>query len=142
MKYQILLVEDESITANALRQALTAESIDGQGIEVTIAPDGRTALELLKPGYYDLVVLDLKLPQMAGDEVLAAMRKVNPYLDVIVYTNYQEPPVMRKLMNLQVSGYIKKGAEADLWATVDQIKARLAPVSDIERQTLLDRAGL
>ena len=141
MKYQILLVEDEPITADALRQALTAQTVDGQGIEVTVAPNGGDALKLLKPGNYDIVVLDLKLPQMTGDEVLAEMRKIDPYVDVIVYTNYQDPPVMKKLMNLGVSGYINKGADADLWATVDQIKARLASVPEEERQTLIDRVG-
>jgi len=139
MKYQILLVEDEPITADALRQALVSESVDGQGIDVTVAIDGRVALKNIAPGKFDLVVLDLKLPHLTGDEVLTELRKIDPYVDVVVYTNYQDPPVMKKLMNLGVAGYINKGADADLWATVEKIKARLAPVSDSERKALLDR---
>jgi DNA-binding NarL/FixJ family response regulator len=142
MNYQILLVEDEPITGDALRQALTSETVDGQGIEVTLVLDGRAALEAMMPGKFDIVVLDLKLPNLTGDEVLGEMRKVDPYVDVIIYTNYQEPPVMKKLMNLGVAAYINKGAEADLWATVDIIKSRLAPVSETERQSLLGRSGL
>jgi len=139
MNYQILLVEDEKITGDALRQALIGETVDGQGIDVTLVLDGRAALKAIVPGKYDLVVLDLKLPHMTGDEVLVELRKIDPYIDVVVYTNYQDPPVMKKLMNLGVSGYINKGAEADLWATVEAIKARLAPVPDSERQTLLEK---
>jgi DNA-binding NarL/FixJ family response regulator len=142
MKYQILLVEDEPITGETMRQALTGETVDGQGIDVTVAPDGRAAIKKMSPGKYDLVVLDLKLPHMTGDEVLAELRKIDPYIDVVVYTNYQDPPVMKKLMNLGVSGYINKGAEADLWATVEKIKSRLAPVSDSERRGLLDQNQL
>lgn len=142
MKYQVLLVEDEPITGNALRQALSSETIEGQGIDVAVAADGKAALDMIAPGKFDLVVLDLKLPQITGDEVLAALRKIDPYVDVIVYTNYQDPPVMKKLMNLGVAGYINKGADADLWATVEKIKARLAPVPDEERQSLAARSGL
>jgi DNA-binding NarL/FixJ family response regulator len=142
MKYQILLVEDEPVTGDALRQALTSEQIDGQGIDVTLAADGKSALNSIQPGKFDLVVLDLKLPEISGDEVLARLRKIDPYVDVIVYTNYQDPPVMKKLMNLGVSGYINKGADADLWATVEKIKARLAPVSNEERESILDKTAL
>jgi YesN/AraC family two-component response regulator len=142
MKYQVLLVEDEPITGHALKQALASETLDGQGIEVTLAQDGRAAIGAIVPGKFDLVVLDLKLPHITGEEVLAAMRKIDPYIDVVVYTNYQDPPVMKKLINLGVSGYINKGADADLWATVEKIKSRLSPVSDTERKALLDGTGL
>jgi CheY-like chemotaxis protein len=141
MNYHILLVEDEPITGETLQKALAGERIDFQGIDVTLVTDGPSAIQAMQPGKFDLVVLDLKLPHMTGDEVLVAIRKIDPYVDVIVYTNYQETAVMKKLMNLGVSGYINKGAQADLWATVDQIKARLAPVTDDERESLLAKAG-
>jgi hypothetical protein len=44
-------------------------------------------------------------------------------------------------MNLGVAGYINKVPEADLWATVEQIKARLSPVSESERLALLGKSG-
>jgi len=138
MNYQILLVEDEPITGDMLRRALIGETIGGEGIDVTIADDGRNAIANMAPGKFDLVVLDLKLPYMTGDEVLAELRNIDPYIDVIVYTNYQDPPVMKKL---GVAGYINKGAEADIWATVEQIKARLSPVPDTERKSLLNKCS-
>ena len=53
------------------------------------------------------------------------------------YTNYQEAPVMKNLINLRVEGYINKGADADLWETVEAVKSRLAPFSEEERDRLL-----
>ncbi|MBH2794634.1 response regulator [Serratia marcescens] len=131
---KVLLVEDERKTAEMLEQALRSEDI-----EVTWVTNGDDALRLIKPGFFDLIILDLKLPGMLGDEILEHLRKIDSYVDVIVYTNYQDPPVMQKLINLGVDGYISKGATADLWDTVKKIKDMLDPLSEEERDELLDQ---
>ena len=119
-KKRILLIEDEDKTGNMLKQALESE-----GIEVIWTKNGKSALELLENGKFDLIILDLKLPEMSGVEVLECIRSVDKYVEVIIYTNYQEPPVIKKLINLGVEGYITKGTNADLWKTVEKLKARL-----------------
>lgn len=132
MTNSVLLVEDETKTAEMLIKGLESE-----GIAVTCATTGKMAVDMMDKGRYDLIILDLKLPEMTGDEVLKCIRDVDPYVDVIVYTNYTEPPVMQKLINLGVQGYISKGAAADLWDTVDKVKSMLDPFSDDERKTLI-----
>lgn len=132
MKNHVLLVEDEEITGQMLKQALEKE-----GIDVFLAADGPTALKDMEPGKYDLVVLDLKLPRMSGDQVLEELRKFDPFVEVIVYTNYEEPPVMKNLIRLGIEDYIHKGADADLWATVQKIKERLDPFNAGEREEIL-----
>ncbi len=121
----ILLVEDEQKTGETLKEALESENI-----EVDWAQDGRDALNIVKKGKYDLVVLDLKLPGLSGEEVLRGIRKIDPYVEVIIYTNYEEPPVMKQLIELGIDGYINKGADANLWDVVDKVKAKLDPFSD------------
>lgn len=128
----VLLVEDEKKTAEMLKQGLEAE-----GITVIWVSDGKAAVESMSKGKVDLIILDLKLPGISGDEVLEAIRKIDPYVEVIVYTNYQDPPVMKKLINLGVDGYISKGAAADLWDTIEKVKQRLDPFSDKARDALL-----
>lgn len=135
MKSTILLVEDETKTGDMLKQALETE-----GIDVVWAVDGKDALSKMVKGKYDLIILDLKLPEISGDEVLEQVRAIDPYVDVVVYTNYQDPPVMKKLINLGIEGYINKGADADLWGTVEMVKARLDPLSEKERNDLLSSA--
>jgi len=132
MNSMVLLVEDEQKTAEMLKRALETENIS-----VTWVSDGKAALKTMAKGKFDLVILDLKLPGASGDEVLAELRKIDPYVEVIVYTNYQDPPVMKKLINLGIDGYISKGASADLWETVEKVKSMLDPFSDDQRRELL-----
>lgn len=132
MNNRVFLIEDEEKTGDMLRLGLESEDID-----VVWAKDGPSALQEMEKGKFDLVILDLKLPGLSGEEVLKGIRKIDPYIEVIVYTNYEDPPVMKRLMNLGVEGYIKKGAEADLWRTVAQIKAKLDPLSPTETDDLL-----
>ena len=128
----VMLVEDERKTADMLKQALESEDI-----EVLWVQDGKSALQEMKKGRFDLIILDLKLPEMTGDQVLEGIRKIDTYVSVIVYTNYQDPPVMKKLINLGVEGFISKGAEADLWETVEKVKSLLDPFSEDEKDKLL-----
>lgn len=134
MTSEVLLVEDERKTAEMLRDALLSE-----GINVTWVADGPSAIARLQEAAPDLIILDLKLPGMMGEQVLEKIREIDQFVDVIVYTNYQDPPVMQKLINLGVEGYISKGAAADLWETVDKVKAILDPFSSEEREKLLQR---
>lgn len=135
MENTILLVEDEEKTGEMLKKALETE-----GVKVDWAEDGKLAVEKMEKGKYDLIILDLKLPEITGDEVLASVRKIDPYVQVLVYTAYEDPPVMKKLINLGVEGYIHKGADADLWGLVNQIKKMLDPFSEDERDALLESA--
>lgn len=125
MKYRILLVEDELKTGEMLKKALEL-----QDIAVDWIIDGSEAIKVFNRNMYDLVVLDLKLPGLTGDQVLEEIRKEDQYTEVMVYTNYQDPPVMKKLINLGVDAYIHKGADADLWGTVEKIKEKLEPFSE------------
>lgn len=129
----VLLIEDEEKTATMLKQALEFENIPTEWVT-----NGADAIEKIQSGNIELVILDLKLPVKTGDEILADIREINPYVEVVVYTNYQDPPVMKKLMNLGVDGYINKGAEADLWETVVEIKKRLAPLDEVEIKKLIN----
>ncbi len=133
MKNTLLLIEDEQKTGEMLKQALESE-----GIDVTWAMDGKLAMEQMEKGKFDLIILDLKLPEISGDEVLEGIRSIDPYVEVIVYTNYQDPDVMKRLFKLRgVIDYINKGADADLWDTVAKVKARLDPFSEEERIAVL-----
>ncbi len=135
MSNYVLLVEDEHKTGEMLKLALESESI-----VVDWAVDGGQALELVKKGKYDLIILDLKLPEISGEDVLKGIRKVDPYVEVIIYTNYQDPPVMKHLIELGIEGYISKGADADLWEVVEKVKSKLDPFSDNKIDEILESA--
>lgn len=70
MAERILLVEDDVRLA-----AMTSEYLDKAGYRVTVAPLGATALQHLATGQYDVVVLDLMLPDMDGLDVCQQLRR-------------------------------------------------------------------
>lgn len=81
MAETILLVEDEEKLARMVELELRYE-----GYEVEKAFDGRTGLERALSGSFDLVLLDIMLPQLSGMEVLRRLRKEGVQLPVIMLT--------------------------------------------------------
>jgi CheY-like chemotaxis protein len=72
---QVLLVED-----NMINQQVAKELLESMGIEVVTVNNGRLALEALEKGTYDLVLMDLQMPEMDGYEATAKIR-ANQQLD-------------------------------------------------------------
>ena len=120
---KVLIIEDELSTARPVQKALKINGIDAE-----IAQNGLQGLEMLKQDNYDLVLLDLKMPGLSGEEVLKEIRKADPFIDVVIYTNYSEFSDLKKLTNIGIDGYINKGATADLKELVNTIKQKLAPL--------------
>ncbi len=127
---QVLIVEDEIKTATPVKEALGLE-----GITADIATDGETGLAMFKKGEYDLVLLDLKMPGKSGEDVAREIRKEDPFVDIIIYTNYTDFADIKKLTNIGIDGYINKGPDADLTELIEAIKAKLAPLDD---KTIID----
>lgn len=84
MAHRLLIVDDEPAIVMVLQEVLS-----GEGFAVSTAPDGRSALEALRTvPPPDIVLLDLRMPDLSGQEVLAAMR-ADPnlrYIPVILIT--------------------------------------------------------
>ena len=122
---RVLIIEDEIVTAEAVKEALALDNISAD-----IASDGKSGLEKFISNNYDLILLDLKMPGLSGDEVLSEIRKRDPFIDVIIYTNYRDFADRKKLTNIGIEGYINKGPKADLSELISVIKAKLAPLDD------------
>ncbi len=78
---KILLVEDEERLASFIRKGMSAE-----GYEVEIAYDGRTGLSLFRLNIYDIILLDVNLPQMNGFELCRLIRAENETIPVLMLT--------------------------------------------------------
>jgi DNA-binding response OmpR family regulator len=78
---RILFIEDEAKVLNFVSRGLTAERY-----AVDTATDGRTGLDFSLTYQYDLILLDLLLPQMNGRDVLRAIRRKNPNVPVLILT--------------------------------------------------------
>ena len=129
---RVLIIEDETATAEAVKEALALDDISAD-----IASDGESGLEKLISNNYDLILLDLKMPGLSGAEVLSEIRKQDPFIDVIIYTNYTEFADIKKLANIGIDGYINKGPKADLSELIRAIKEKIAPLNDETISALL-----
>ena len=78
---KVLLVEDESKVANFISTGLQEE-----GYTVDMAPDGKKGLELINESTYDIVLLDLMIPEIDGLEVLKRMRASGINTPVLIIT--------------------------------------------------------
>jgi DNA-binding response OmpR family regulator len=78
---RLLLVEDEKKVSDLVARALRAESF-----AVDVADDGAHGWELAQSYEYDLIILDLMLPRLSGEELLRRIRRSNQQVPILVLT--------------------------------------------------------
>ncbi len=113
---QILVVDDED-SVRAVASALLRR----RGFRTQEASDGVKALDIfrLQPNAFDLVLLDLTMPNMNGEETLRALREVNPSVNVLLMSGYNEQDVTRLFAGRNLSGFLQKPFRAEeLYASV------------------------
>jgi len=79
MTKRILIVDDDEYLRQALQQLLELEDF-----KIVLAADGHETLELMRPGDYDLVLLDVKMPGPNGLDVLTALHAQWPTIPIIM----------------------------------------------------------
>lgn len=97
-KGTILIVEDEEALQTTLRLSLSLD-----GYEVSVAPDGVTALRKVREEYFDLVILDIMLPELDGISVCETIRLTDTALPILMLS-------ARSGSNDRILG-LKKGAD-------------------------------
>ncbi|RDD61732.1 response regulator transcription factor [Ferruginivarius sediminum] len=125
MPQSVLVAEDEQSIAESL-----AFLMEKAGLEVRIAYDGTTALQMVADSRPDLVLLDLMLPGQDGFEVLKAVRANPRWRDVrvLILTAKGREIDRRKAMELGVDDYVTKPFSTR--EVVDRVKALLPPAED------------
>jgi two-component system, OmpR family, phosphate regulon response regulator PhoB len=98
----VLLAEDDEMSRSA-----TCQFLRRFGYKVGEATDGPSALREASMGHYDLVVLDLGLPGLAGEDVLAKLRR-NGGMPVIVLTGRSEETERVRVLDLGADDYVVK----------------------------------
>ncbi len=120
MKDRILIVDDEPNVRLNYRVALETE-----GLEVWEAPDGRAALQKLADQKFDLAILDMRMPEMDGLEMLESMRERNIQTPVVIITAYGDVPHAVRAIKLGAIDFLEKPLTPEaLRSTVGEILAR------------------
>ncbi len=101
---RILLVEDEKDLAQ-----LVCEILNTLPAKVTVAKNGREAVRIIESDQsFDLVLLDLVLPQLSGLDVLRRLRRISTSTKVILSTGYVASLDSKDLAGLEISGLLGK----------------------------------
>jgi len=108
----VLVMEDDFSVAKGLEMVLTEE-----GYAVDLADTGELALKAFREKRFDLLVADLRLPDIDGLEIVKQVKEDKPETEVIVITGYGTPSLAVKAMKIGVHDFLPKPF------TEDQIKA-------------------
>jgi two-component system response regulator (stage 0 sporulation protein F) len=100
---RVLVVDDEQNSREGLSKILTKE-----GYVVHTAENGKKALTEAENNKFDLIITDLRMPEMDGIEVLEKLRKKNKDMGVVIVTAYGEVNSYLKAMNLGAFEYLNK----------------------------------
>jgi DNA-binding NtrC family response regulator len=102
-KGRILVIDDEDIVRTSCSRALVPE-----GYEVKLAKNGIEGLKMIGEEKCDIVLTDLKMPDMDGIEVLQKIKEGWPDIEVIIITGYQTVDTAVKSIKLGAFDYIEK----------------------------------
>ncbi|MGD8387466.1 MAG: response regulator [Desulfobacteraceae bacterium] len=118
----ILIVEDEPSVAKGLQLVL-----DDEGYQVDWAANGNDALEKFKGNGFNLVVADLRLPDMNGMEVIREIKSERPETEVVVITGYPSVETAVASAKMGVRDYLKKPFTDDEFKAAVQSALQVRP---------------
>ncbi len=131
---RILVAEDEAQMAALLRQGLTEE-----GHHVTIAPDGRQALDFAAAAEFDLILLDVMLPHLDGFQVARRLRESRNQTPLLMLTARDAPGDVVKGLDLGADDYLTKPFSFEILLARVRAVGRRGP---IPQPLFLEAAGL
>lgn len=103
MKKRILVIEDNPMVVKSLEFKLVKD-----GYDVEVAEDGRTAMNLLKEHNFDLILTDLMLPFISGNEIIEFIKSTYPQIPVIVLSTSTQEDIITKAFTMGVDDFITK----------------------------------
>ena len=107
---RVLIVEDEPILRGALAEMLEAKELSVAGE----AADGEEAVRLAAEVHPDVVLMDLRLPGMDGIEATKRIKAIEPRVQILVLSAYDDPGLHRSAEEAGVFCYLVKGCAPQL----------------------------
>ena len=101
----ILVVDDEKLERKGIRFLLNRRS---EEMEILEAANGKAACEILQHRTVDIMLTDIKMPFMDGIELVSVAHKLQPDLQMVIFSGYGEFAYAKKAMASGVSNYVLK----------------------------------
>ena len=133
---RLLVADDHEIVRDGLKRILAATPDLQVAAE---AASGDEALRLVKSGDYDLALLDMSMPGLAGIDLIKRLRLEKPKLKVLVLSMHGERQYAARALKAGASGYLTKdSAAAELVGAIRKIAAGGVHISEAAAASLLD----
>jgi DNA-binding NtrC family response regulator len=113
---KVLIVDDEERF-----RAIMCKRLNHRGLSAVTAGSGPEALEAVKNGRYDVVILDIRMPEINGVQVLSKLKKIEPLIEVIIMTAYASIDTAKEILRLGAYDYVLKPYDID--ELVEKIEA-------------------
>jgi DNA-binding NtrC family response regulator len=125
---RVLFVDDEKPLQELMRSELPR-----LGHEVSICPDGKTALKMLEKSTFDAAILDLRMPGMTGIEVLEYLKKVSPDTEAVVLTGHATMETAIEAVRLGALDYMTKPCKL---AQIEAVLCKVAEKRELKHKNL------
>ena len=142
-RMRALVIDDEQIVLDSVKKILTQESFD-----VDVAISSRQGLDLALSNFYDIVLTDIRMPEIGGMRILRDVKRKKPSVPVMIITGYATAQSAVQAMKLGAADYVEKPFTPDglLAAVRTALSAGRAPepqgiVHREEVLRVLERAG-
>ncbi len=110
MKINILIVDNDALFIKVLADFLSKDN----RFNVLTALNGKAALEIVKKHKVEMVITDLKMPEMNGIELLSTLHKDIPEIKAIILTGHSDIDSYLETMELGAFEYLNKPVDLDL----------------------------
>ncbi|MBI3592294.1 MAG: response regulator [Nitrospirae bacterium] len=152
-KQRILVVDDDPVVGLSCKRIL-----GGEGFAVFTVEDGESAIEKVSKEEFDLVITDIRLPDVYGLTVIQETKTIQPKADVVVVTGYPTLEDAKESIRLGAFEYLEKPFTPDFminvakrvfdkrgWilkkAYIDQFKDYIVPASEMDNLTVYYKDG-
>ena len=136
---RVLVADDHKLVREGLKQILGAAA----DVEVAgEAADGDQALALAKANHYDLALLDMSMPGLAGIDLIKRMKLEKPALRLLVLSMHGEQQYAARALKAGASGYLTKDSAAEqLLVAIRKVAAGGVHISDAAAASLVEGRG-
>ena len=131
-RLRVLAIDDEAIVLESVRRVLA-------DFEVDLASSGRQGLEWALSREYDLVLTDIRMPELGGMRILRDIKRSKPSLPVVIFTGYATVQSAVQAMKLGAADYLEKPFTPDMLLTTVGNALEKARTATPERQEVLHK---
>jgi DNA-binding NtrC family response regulator len=119
IKSRILIVDDEEDLCDML-----ADFLKDCGYETFMATTGAEAIALVKAARPHLMLLDIRMPEMSGIEILRDVRTIDKEIGAIMITGYQDVEIAQEALKIGASDFVTKPIDLNYLGTSVELKLK------------------